>query len=125
MFFYSVLLCHYVLDALSYKLDILKKMNLDDVAAVLPLLQFSITKLRDFAALAEKESHEFPHGNRLKYTSEKLQVDICSICVGVSAIDISLIYSFSFLCCANFCSSVPWKMCVRSLRNINFYFISH
>ncbi|XP_021916268.1 transcription termination factor, mitochondrial isoform X2 [Zootermopsis nevadensis] len=55
-------------------------MNLDDVAAVLPLLQFSITKLRDFAALAEKESHEFPYGNRIKYTSEKLQCTLEDVC---------------------------------------------
>jgi hypothetical protein len=54
--------------------DILKKMNLDDVSATIPLLKLSITKLRNFAVLAEKESLDVPHRSRLKYTSEKLQV---------------------------------------------------
>jgi hypothetical protein len=66
--------CRYVLGALSYKLNILKKMNLDDVTTVIPLLQFSVMKLRDLAALAEKESLEVPHGSRIRYTCAKLQV---------------------------------------------------
>jgi hypothetical protein len=56
-------------------LDYIKKMNLSDVTAVMPLLQFSIIELRNFAALAEKESPEVPHGSRLIYTREKLQVE--------------------------------------------------
>jgi hypothetical protein len=67
-------LYHCVSGALSYKLDILKKMKLDDVSAVIPLLQFPITKLRNFALLTKKESCKVPHGNRLKYISAKLQV---------------------------------------------------
>ena len=80
-------LCLYVLAALSYKLDIIKKMNLDDVTAAVPLLQFSILKLRNFAALAEKESPEVPHGSRLIYIREKLQV--CSlVCLNCGILDV-------------------------------------
>jgi hypothetical protein len=61
-------------------------MNLDDVTAVIPLLQLSIPKLKDLAALAEKESFEVPHGNRIKYISEKLQVHFCSICIDITAV---------------------------------------
>jgi hypothetical protein len=61
-------------------------MHLDDVIAVIPLLQFSIIKVRNLAALAEKESPEVPHGSRLIYTREKLQV--CSlVCLNCSAVD--------------------------------------
>jgi hypothetical protein len=62
-------------------------MNLDDVIAVIPLLQFSIIKLTNFAALAEKESSEVPHGSRLIYTREKLQV--CSlVCLNCGTLDV-------------------------------------
>lgn len=86
------------LGALSYKLDIIKRMNLDDVTAVIPLLQFSTTKLRDLAALAEKEFLEVPYSSRIKYTSEKLQVHFCSICINMSIIDILLICVIFILC---------------------------
>jgi hypothetical protein len=66
--------CITVSEALSHKLDILKKMNLDDVCAAIPLLQFPVTKLRSFALLAEKESVNVPQGSRLKYICGKLQV---------------------------------------------------
>jgi len=80
-------LCLYVVAALSYKLDIIKKMNLDDVMAVIPLLQFSMFKLRNFANLAETESPEVPHGSRLIYTHEKLQV--CSlVCLNCGTLDV-------------------------------------
>jgi len=62
-------------------------MNLDDVTAAVPLLQFSILKLRNFAALAEKESPEVPHGSRLIYIREKLQV--CSlVCLNCGILDV-------------------------------------
>jgi hypothetical protein len=51
-------------------------MNLDDACAVIPLLQFPVTKLRSFALLAKKESAEVPQGSRLKYICGKLQVCI-------------------------------------------------
>lgn len=73
-------LLKYKTGALSYKLDILKKMKLDDVSAVIPLLQFPITKLRNFALLTKKESCKVPHGNRLKYISEKLQCNLEDVC---------------------------------------------
>jgi hypothetical protein len=62
-------------------------MNLYDVIAVIPLLQFSIIKLRTFAVLAEKESPEVPHGSRLIYTHEKLQV-FSLVCLNCSTLDV-------------------------------------
>jgi hypothetical protein len=75
-------------------------MNLDDVIAVIPLLQFSIIKLRIFAALAEKESPEVPHGSRLIYTHEKLQVYslVCLNCGTLDVYYVGNIYYFFLLC---------------------------
>ena len=77
-------------------MDIIKKMNLDDVIAVIPLLQFSMLKLRNFAALAEEESPEVPHGSRLIYTREKLQVCslVCLNCGTLHVLSICIIHFF-------------------------------
>jgi hypothetical protein len=114
-------MCH-VSGALAYKLDILKKMNLDSVTAVIPLLQFSIIKLKDLAALAEKDSLEVPYGSRMKYTCEKLQVHL--LYLHRCQCKIYLI-CLCFFCYADFCSSAAWETFVSSLQSMSFCSTSH
>ncbi|PNF26346.1 hypothetical protein B7P43_G01766 [Cryptotermes secundus] len=73
-------LLKYKTGSLSYKLNILEKMKLADISAVIPLLQLPVPKLRNFESLTKKESRKVPHGNRLKYTSEKLQCNLEDVC---------------------------------------------
>ena len=64
-----------VLGTLTSKLHVLSRMNLGDLNTAVPLLQLPLSHLKDNLKTEEKESDVIPQGNRITYTSEKLQVN--------------------------------------------------
>ncbi|PSN40269.1 hypothetical protein C0J52_11912 [Blattella germanica] len=84
----------YKLESLSSKLAILKKMGLGDLNPILPLLQMKLYRLKEYSKTEEKESETIPHGNRIKYTSEKLKCGLAEACK--MFVEYEFLYSIPF-----------------------------